>query len=154
MPAIARLERPRTRFAFSALACFLAATLLPELSGGDGPPDRIFLTLDAAAPAPVLQARALQAGGEWLLDIATENFVFSAICSAAASDRAVGHAHVYKAEQKIATAYQPMVRLGRLAPGRHLFRIILRGQDHRALVGAGGLLHQDVVIDVPPADAA
>lgn len=154
MRVITGLACPRLRFVWSALACFLAAALLPELTAETGPPERVFLTLDRSAPEPILKARAIETGGEWLLDIATDNFVFSAICTTDVDDRPVGHAHVYRAEEKIATAYQPLVALGRLEPGRHLFRIILRAQDHRALVGASGLLHQDIVIEVSAGGAA
>jgi hypothetical protein len=144
------------RLGLSALACMLAAAgaaLLPVLTANAGPPELIFMAIDGDLPQPTLTVRPVHADGEWLLEIAAENFTFSAICTTAGDGRPIGHAHVYKGDEKIATAYQPILSLGRLDAGRHVFRVILRSQDHRALVGFRSLLYQDVAILVPADDA-
>jgi hypothetical protein len=134
------------------LAGLLAVTCIgvPLVNADAGPPRALFLRLPADIPEPTvaLAARA-SADGRWMLDIAATGFRFTDLCIANAAAVPVGHAHVFRGEQKLATAYLPVVDLGRLGPGVHEIRVVLRGQDHRALVGRSGLVEASTIIAVP-----
>jgi hypothetical protein len=117
------------------------AIIVPTLNAEPGPPKSLFAVLDPNLPAPKIKAEAVKTdGGEWILYLNVEHFAFSEICRTVDRSEPVGHAHVYQGDKKIAAAYEPILSLGRLSPGEHAFRIVLRAQDHRALVGRSGLI--------------
>ena len=125
------------------------AVLVPHLNAEAGPPASVFVRLDPGQPDPRIEAQAYAAsGGEWLLRLDVEGFAFTDICAVVERGEPLGHAHVYTGDRKIAAAYEPIVSLGKLAPGEHSFRIMLRAQDHRALVGSSGLIEQEINIVV------
>lgn len=129
------------------LLTLLAA--VPWLNLEGGPPRSVFVQLDPERPDPEIDAEATRlSDGEWLLRIEVDGFSFSEICAVVKTGEPVGHAHVYAGDEKIAAAYQPILSLGSLSPGEHIFRIVLRAQDHRALVGASGLIERKVAIVV------
>ncbi|MGI9420558.1 MAG: hypothetical protein ACR2RA_22270 [Geminicoccaceae bacterium] len=133
-----------------ALAMLLAmAVLVPRLNANAGPPASVFVHLDPGRPDPRIEAQAFKAGGgEWLLRLDVAGFSFSDICTTVDEAEPIGHAHIYAGDQKIAAAYEPIVSLGKLAPGEHKLRIMLRAQDHRALVGASGLIEREIRVVV------
>jgi hypothetical protein len=134
-----------------ALAGLLAATCVgvPLVNADSGPPRALFLRLSSKVPEPTVALAPRQSNdGHWLLDIAVTGFRFTDLCVANAAAVPVGHAHVLRGDEKLATAYTPVVDLGRLAPGRHEIRVVLRGQDHRSLVGQAGLIEASTVIAV------
>lgn len=123
--------------------------LVPMLNAKGGPPETVFVMLDPAKPDLEIEAEAIAAGdGEWLLQMNVDGFAFSEICAVVETGEPIGHAHVYEGDKKIAAAYQPIVSLGKLSPGEHAFRIMLRAQDHRALVGSSGLIEREIRVVV------
>jgi hypothetical protein len=137
---------------FAALAVLLAvlSVAAPALNAAAGPPRALFLQLPAGLPEPEIALAASQGpGGRWQLRIDARHFRFTALCLADAAALPVGHAHVILGDRKVASAYAPVVDLGVLPPGEHEMTVVLRGQDHRALVGAHGLVQARTVIEVP-----
>jgi len=137
---------------FAVLAGLLAALSVtaPVLNGAAGPPRALFLRLPATLPDPELTLTASEAAeGSWQLRIEASGFRFTALCVTDAAAVPVGHAHVILADRKIASAFTPVVDLGVLPPGDHQVQVVLRAQDHRALVGSRGLVQARVVISVP-----
>lgn len=124
----------------------------PSINADAGPPRSVFLKLPAGQPAPEVGLEAYRhPSGHWHLRIAAQGFQFTSICVAQAAALPVGHAHVIRDGVKVASAYHPIVDLGSLPPGQHRIRVILRGQDHRALVGPDGLVQAEIDLVVPDA---
>lgn len=143
------------RLAVPATVAVLLAALsvyAPLVNSKARPPRTLFLQLPADRPEPTISLSARpESGGAWLLEIHTTGFRFTMVCLVEAEASPVGHAHVVRGEAKIASAYVPVQSLGRLAPGSHTYRVELRGQDHRALVGRDGLIDAELTIHVPGA---
>ena len=142
---------------FAVLAGLLAALSVaaPVLNAAAGPPRTLFLRLPATLPEPELALAASEApDGSWQLRIEASGFRFTALCVADAAAVPVGHAHVILDDRKIASAFVPVVDLGVLPPGDHQVQVVLRAQDHRALVGSHGLVQARIVISVPLARLA
>ena len=136
---------------FLALAGLLAAlsVAVPVVNAAAGPPRALFLRLPATLPEPELALVASESpDGSWQLRIDTRGFRFTALCVADAAAVPVGHAHVSVDGRKIPSAFVPVVDLGVLPPGNHRVQVVLRAQDHRALVGSRGLVQARVVISV------
>lgn len=136
------------------LAALLAALAVgaPLVNAGAGPPRAVFLQLppDRDQPTIVLAARRLPSG-RWRLTIETTGFRFTRLCVPDAEALPVGHAHVLLDGVRVASAYEPIVDLDALPPGRHVVSAVLRGQDHRALLGTHGLIKAEIVVEVPEA---
>ncbi|MGI9509127.1 MAG: hypothetical protein ACR2QJ_07250 [Geminicoccaceae bacterium] len=125
------------------------ALLVPRINAEAGPPETVFVLLDPSKPDLEIDAEVIPAGdGEWLLRMEIDGFAFSETCAVVETGKPIGHAHVYEGGKKIAAAYQPILSLGKLSPGEHALRIMLRAQDHRALVGASGLIEREIRIIV------
>ena len=113
-------------------------------------PRSVFLTLPTDLPEPEIEMTISQdMSGRWQLRLDVSAFQFTTLCVSDADAAPIGHAHVILDGVKIASAYHPIVDLGYLAPGKQRIAVILRGQDHRALLGRGGLLRQEIEITVP-----
>ena len=113
-------------------------------------PEALFVEVPNKNKFPTMSLKSMQApNGEWLLHIETRNFVFTELCVNRTEGTQSGHAHVHKGERKIGTAYAPVFSLGRLAPGRHQFLVMLRAQDHRAVVGSDGLILEEITVTMP-----
>ncbi|MEJ6403634.1 hypothetical protein [Yoonia sp. 2307UL14-13] len=126
------------------------AVAAPAYNAVQVAPRSVFLILPRAQPEPTVSLRAVRrASGNWVLWIDTTDFQFTTICVAEAGAVPVGHAHVIRNGIKITSAYHPVVDLGPLPPGEHRISATLRGQDHRALLGQGGLLQGEITIRVP-----
>lgn len=140
---------PRLLASMPALGLVLAmGAIIPALNATPGPPEEIFASLDPETPEPRIRAKVDPTQKEWLLYLDVDGFAFSEICRATTSTKLVGHAHIYRGDEKVATAYEPIVSLGKLPVGDHVFRIMLRTEDHRALVGASGLIEREVTVVV------
>lgn len=143
------------RFGAVAFVAALLATLaagVPSINLAADPPRAVFLKLPGHVPQPTVSMQAHQASsGRWLLEIHASKFRFTDLCVTDAAAIPVGHAHVIRDGVKVASAYQPVVDLGVLAPGSHRITVVLRGQDHRALVGREGLISAVTEIVVPQA---
>lgn len=123
--------------------------IVPSLNPHAGPPRSVFHRLDPSLPEPEIQLSVRQsADGDWTLFIDVTNFDFTPSCRVVAEPAPTGHAHVIKGDVKIASAFQPWIGLGKLEPGRHEVRVVLRGPDHRALIGAKGLFKASIAIEV------
>lgn len=113
-------------------------------------PRSLFLTLPENSPQPEVRLAAQRGrDGRWMLEITAERFEFTALCQANARAVPRGHAHVILDGTKFASAYAPFLDLGALPRGRHEIRVVLRGQDHRALVGRNGLIETSLTLDIP-----
>jgi hypothetical protein len=133
----------------------LALTVCVPIVNASAPlPRALFLTLPEESPEPRLSLAARPGpDGRWTLVIATAGFEFTALCIANARAVPRGHAHVIKDGVKLASAYMPWLDLGPLPAGHHEIRVVLRGQDHRALVGRGGLIEARLTLEVPDSPA-
>lgn len=135
----------------------LIAGLLGSLAAGaasfnanNTAPRSVFLTLPVGIPQPSLALSVAQdASGKWNLYMDTKAFQFTEICMTESEAIPVGHAHVILNGVKIGSAYRPIMHIGVLPPGQHRISVVLRGQDHRALIGQNGLIDAAFVIDVP-----
>ncbi|MEM9798603.1 MAG: hypothetical protein AAF919_19105 [Pseudomonadota bacterium] len=135
-----------------ALSGLLAglAVAAPAVNAGDPAPRAVFLQLPDHLPEPSVTVRADPiSGGRWRLTLTARDFGFTAICLSTAEPVPMGHAHIIHDGVKVAAAYGPIVDIGPLPPGRHVVEAVLRGQDHRALLGRDGLIKGQVVIVVP-----
>ena len=122
----------------------------PSYNAAHTAPRTVFLTLPADLPTPQVSITASQqASGTWILRIDTAAFQFTNLCVPDAEAMPIGHAHIIRDGVKIASAYQPIIDIGVLPPGQHRITAILRGQDHRALLGAEGLISSEIMIQVP-----
>ncbi|MEO1491729.1 MAG: hypothetical protein AAFV19_06210 [Pseudomonadota bacterium] len=142
----------RSTTPMAALLCAVLialALLTPHVNASAPPPSSVFVSWPKAMAVPEVEVSAQRdSHGRWYLDLQAEGFAFSELCQTVSGPQAIGHAHVYLGEEKIAAAYAPRVWLDDLPPGRHRIRVVLRSQDHRALVGPGGLIAGEAVVTV------
>lgn len=123
--------------------------IIPWLNAKADPPDSVFVMLDPTTPDPSIEAELTSLeSGEQLLRLDVDGFSFTDICAVVETGEPIGHAHIYAGNQKIAAAYEPIISLGRLPKGEHTLRIMLRAQDHRALVGSEGLIEREIRVVV------
>ena len=127
----------------AVLMATLAATA-PLVNAKGGPPRTVFLELPPEAEPTVSLDLAPLPGGGWQIRIDTTGFVFTSLCLSQAEAIPVGHAHVIVDGVKVASAYHPVGNLTDLGAGAHEVRVVLRGQDHRALIGSTGLIQAKV----------
>ncbi|MCV0428390.1 MAG: hypothetical protein K5905_23275 [Roseibium sp.] len=135
----------------SVSACLFTFVNLHFFKSGsrEQPPHAVFVEVPDGTEPPELQLKGeLAPGGDWLLHIETTHFSFTDVCVNRSEQSQIGHAHVHKGDRKIGTAYAPVFSLGHLAPGRHVFSVVLRAQDHRAVVSKEGLIHKKITIIV------
>jgi hypothetical protein len=143
----------RSILAPAAILTLLLSSLsvaAPVYNALDLAPRSVFLHLPTDQPEPTVKLRAepLPNGG-WLIRLEAQHFQFTEICVVDAPAQPLGHAHLLLDGVKIASAYQPMIRIDALPPGQHTLRAVLRGQDHRALLGQHGLIEDDLTLEVP-----
>ena len=125
------------------------ATLFSLMNVEARPPKTLFVQVPDGMATPTVSATAeIDSAGITVLRIGAKNFRFLSMCKTVDQPEAAGHAHVYSNNKKIAAVYQPIVVLGKLAPGRHKFTISLQASDHRALVTKDGMITTDVVVQV------
>ncbi|MEL6207216.1 MAG: hypothetical protein AAFR47_18140 [Pseudomonadota bacterium] len=126
------------------------AMLTPYVNAASGPPRSVFLLLPETEPAPQVDLVIhVTDTGELDLMIVTTGFRFTTTCMPEAAAIPVGHAHIHVDGVKVASAYHPRVLLSGLTPGVHQINVVLRGQDHRALVTAGGLIAKGMSVEIP-----
>ena len=133
------------------ISLFLTVALgIPKVNAISGPPSSVFAQWPETKPVPVPKVSATrQLNGRWQVTINAAGFVFSDICTTVEEPEAVGHAHVYKGDTKIAAAYAPITEIGPFAPGTHRISVVLRAQDHRTLVGPSGIITAEFVLREP-----
>ena len=135
------------------LAFLLGALVIaaPVVNASARLPRSVFLVLPKTAPPPEVSftVRKLDRGRVRLF-IETSGFQFSALCVTTADAQPLGHAHVIVRGKKVASAYTPVVDLGPLPAGLHRVTVVLRGQDHRALVGPRGLIQFTQTVRIMP----
>lgn len=143
-----RFARHGATLAVSAFLATLAAAA-PHINAANEPPRSVFLRLPGETPDPRVAVRLTpREDGTWRLRIDTQGFTFTSLCVTEAAAVPVGHAHVIVNGVKVATAYHPVIDLGPLPPGRHDVTVVLRAQDHRALLGRQGLIRAEAVVEV------
>ena len=149
-----RLARSGAGFAVAGLLATLAAAA-PAVNAKGGPPRSVFLTLPAEIREPeVALSVTPRPDGRWRIRIDTEGFTFSNLCLSEAEAIPVGHAHVIVDGVKVASAYDPIVEVGPFPAGLHDLTVVLRGQDHRALLGRHGLIKTEAVLEVTEGNVA
>lgn len=122
----------------------------PIVNAKGRPPRTVFLILPDAVVPPTVDVRAdAMGGGRYRLYLDTAHFAFTEICVPDAEAAPIGHAHVHVNGSKVASAYFPVVDIGPLDPGTHSINVVLRGQDHRALISRDGLVQGRVTLTVP-----
>ncbi|MEL6466442.1 MAG: hypothetical protein AAFQ58_15870 [Pseudomonadota bacterium] len=135
------------------IIAMLLSTLViaaPIVNAKGRPPRAVFLVLPDAVAPPTVNLRAEAIGdGRYRLHLDTEAFMFTEICVPEADAVPIGHAHVHVNGEKVASAYFPVVDIGPFAPGLHLVDVVLRGQDHRPIIGRDGLVQGRIKIAVP-----
>ncbi|MGB5556476.1 MAG: hypothetical protein WBN04_00520 [Paracoccaceae bacterium] len=146
------IPRILARYGAAAIVSALLATLAaaaPLVNATGGPPRTVFLQLPADLPEPKVKLAIYPLpSGRWQLEIEVDGFRFTELCLTEAEAVPVGHAHIIRDGVKIASAYHPVIDLGHLPPGRHRIEAVLRGQDHRALLGHQGLIKSEVTVVV------
>jgi hypothetical protein len=142
------LTRPGATIAVSVFLATLAAAA-PHINAESGPPRSVFLRLpgDAVDPTVAMDLEP-RPDGRWRLRIDTDGFTFTSLCLTEAAAVPVGHAHVIVDGVKVASAFHPVIDLDPLPPGKHDVTVVLRGQDHRALLGRHGLIKAEAVVTV------
>ena len=136
--------------AFMASCLLVFALLVPQINAASGPPRSVFLKLSEDQPDPSVDLIAEQGkGGDWFVTISADDFRFTTLCVTEAEAVPLGHAHIIVDGRKVASAYHPVVKLGALAPGQRHIQAVLRGQDHRALLGRKGMIKADIIVTVP-----
>ena len=128
---------------------------VPRVNAESGPPRSVFAKWPESINAPVLKVSASRrADGRWQLNISAPGFVFSDICTSVAKPEAIGHAHLYDGDTKIAAAYTPTAVIGPFAPGTHHISVVLRARDHRTLLGKSGIIKAEIALKEPSQSSA
>ncbi len=132
-------------------ALMLGLTLvLPGVNAAGRPPSAVFLVLPEEAIQPTVDLAATRGDdGRWQVRIGTTGFTFTEVCRTVATAEPVGHAHLIVDGVKVGSPKSPLAEVGRLGPGRHVIRVVLRGQDHRALIGRDGLIETAITVTEP-----
>ncbi|WP_147113441.1 hypothetical protein [Tateyamaria sp. syn59] len=122
----------------------------PIVNAKGGPPRTVFLVLPDIIAPPTVQVRAdALGGGRYRLYLDTRNFAFTDICVLEAEAAPIGHAHIHVDGAKVASAFFPVIDIGPLDPGAHHIDVVLRGQDHRALIAQGAMVQGHTRLVVP-----
>lgn len=85
-------------------------------------------------PAPQIALKIDSDGDGWLVTVETEEFTFSAERDGLFHVPGEGHGHLYVGGMKLGRLYEPSKRIGALPKGRHIVRVTLNTNDHRAYV--------------------
>ncbi|MBY8977849.1 copper chaperone PCu(A)C [Rhodobacteraceae bacterium NNCM2] len=85
-------------------------------------------------PAPQISLTARPDGEGWEIHVEAEEFTFSEELAGLYHVPGVGHGHLYVGGLKMGRLYAPEARIGALPPGRHVVRVTLNTNDHRAYV--------------------
>jgi copper(I)-binding protein len=89
-------------------------------------------------PAPRVSLSAEpRAGGGWTVRVAAEDFAFRRDLADGLHVPGTGHGHLYVGGAKLGRLYAPEAEIGPLPPGRHVVRVTLNTNDHRAYVVDG-----------------
>ena len=75
-----------------------------------------------------------QTGEGWEVSVQTDEFTFSQEFAGLFHVPGMGHGHLYVGGVKLGRLYAPTAPVGNLPPGRHLVRVTLNTNDHRAYV--------------------
>ena len=152
-----------TRFLLSSsffpallMALMLGALVIavPIVNSASRLPKSVFLILPEEVEPPRVALNATPLGnGRYRISLDADDFQFTETCVASAERLPIGHAHIHVDGKKVASAYQPIVEIGPLAPGEHVIDAVLRGQDHRALVAQDKLVRGILQISVPAGPA-
>lgn len=103
------------------------------------------------APDELVPSMALSVvpkGAGWVAQITTENFAFSEALQNAPHRPGTGHGHIFLGGMKLGRLYGETYDIGRLPAGRHIFRVTLNTNDHRAYTVDGAPLSAQAVIVV------
>jgi copper(I)-binding protein len=85
-------------------------------------------------PAPRISLRVAQNGAGWQITVDAQDFTFSEDLLGLYHVPGTGHGHLYVGGVKLGRLFAPEAQIGALPPGRHIVRITLNTNDHRAYV--------------------
>jgi len=102
-------------------------------------------------PAPAITLRTEPDGDGWRILIDTDEFTFSKERIDLFHVPGEGHGHLYVGGLKMGRLYTSEARIGALPPGRHIVRVTLNTNDHRAYVVDDIPVTATAVIEVPVA---
>ncbi len=89
-------------------------------------------------PAPRISLSAEPSeGGGWRIRVEAEDFAFRKDLVDGPHVPGTGHGHLYVGGVKVGRLYAPEAEIGPLPPGRHVVRVTLNTNDHRAYVVDG-----------------
>ena len=113
--------------------------------------DKLFYKVPASVPSPQLEVELSHTGGAHVLRLHTEHFMFANMCkNPQAGESLVGHAHLFLDGRKIATSYDPVALLPKLAAGKYRLTVSLNLlPDHRTIIVAGEPVSADISFIVP-----
>lgn len=100
-------------------------------------------------PAPAISLRTEPDGDGWRIFVGTDEFTFSDERTGLFHVPGEGHGHLYVGGMKMGRLYAPEARIGALPPGRHVVRVTLNTNDHRAYVVGDDPVTATAIIDVP-----
>lgn len=88
-------------------------------------------------PAPRISLSAEPEGAGWRIRVQAEDFAFRRDLVDGLHVPGTGHGHLYVGGAKVGRLYAPEASIGPLPPGRHVVRVTLNTNDHRAYVVDG-----------------
>lgn len=102
-------------------------------------------------PAPAISLRTEPDGEGWRILIDTDEFTFSDERTGLFHVPGEGHGHLYVGGLKMGRLYSDEARIGALPPGKHIVRVTLNTNDHRAYVVEDEPVTATAVIEIPAA---
>ncbi len=109
------------------------------------------LPTGGAKPAPQVSIHAARkkGGPGWTIHADVANFMFSEQTADQTHVPGTGHGHLYVGGLKIGRIYSNVVEIGDLPPGKHVIRLTLNTNDHRAYVVGGEPVTATTTVQVP-----
>jgi len=99
-------------------------------------------------PVPRIQLSVSPDETGWRAQITTENFVFSEAQQDAPHVPGMGHGHIYLGGMKLGRLFGESYEIGQLPKGKHILRVTLNTNNHRAYMSNGQPLGAEAVIVV------
>lgn len=97
---------------------------------------------------PTLMLSAMQNDSGWVAQIKATNFTFSEELQDSEHVPGTGHGHIYLGGMKLGRVFGDTFALGQLPPGKHVLRVTLNTNDHRAYVVDGQPVAAESIIEV------
>ncbi len=99
-------------------------------------------------PAPTLGLKIERGEAGWVAHIAAQNFTFSQELQDGDHVPGTGHGHIYLGDMKLGRVFSDRYQIGVLPSGKHLVRVTLNTNDHRAYAVDGQPISVQAIIEV------